>query len=182
MTNFFTSDLHLNHVNTLEPTWTNRPFRHTTAMNIQLVANWNKVVSHSDRVWFLGDFAINMTKQALRDIFRSLNGDKILIIGNHDLEHQSIMMLGWKEVHAEHVFKGARHTYQLSHYRPQPVAGDDRLYLHGHVHSRMKQDMPVYDVGVDANGLTPVSEQHLDRLAANFLRKRDAFKSLVAGK
>ncbi len=48
-----------------------------------LIANHNELVEPDDDVLFLGDFALN-GKRA-REVLSKLNGNKIIILGNHDL-------------------------------------------------------------------------------------------------
>ena len=52
---YYISDLHLGHENVL--LHDNRPFQNTEEMHHQMIARWNKVVSQTDEVYILGDFA-----------------------------------------------------------------------------------------------------------------------------
>jgi calcineurin-like phosphoesterase family protein len=54
-------------------------------MECQLIKNWNDTVSGDDTVYILGDFAFG-DKDEVRRLCQSLNGRKILILGNHDTQ------------------------------------------------------------------------------------------------
>lgn len=61
-----------------------RPFTSTEEMDETMVDNWNRVVRPQDKVYHLGDIA--MSKRPLHAIMPRLNGEKVLIKGNHDIE------------------------------------------------------------------------------------------------
>src|SRR5574344_2933809 len=48
-----------------------------------LISNWNKTVGKDDVVYVLGDVG-SAPLQRMKEIIGSLNGKKILILGNHD--------------------------------------------------------------------------------------------------
>ena len=81
MATFFTSDTHFGHVNICR--LANRPFADVEEMNRAIINNWNSVVSPTDTVFVLGDFALGKIVDTLQHGLM-LNGDKILISGNHD--------------------------------------------------------------------------------------------------
>ena len=53
-------------------------------MEQKLIENWNCKVSSEDTVYILGDFCFKMDKKQAINILKQLNGNKVLIIGNHD--------------------------------------------------------------------------------------------------
>ena len=59
-----------------------RPWDNAEEMDEALVERFNKVVGPKDKVYFLGDVA--MRKPGLQVVNR-LNGDLVLIKGNHDI-------------------------------------------------------------------------------------------------
>lgn len=79
---FITSDTHFGHRSIIE--YEDRPYFSVENMNNQLIINWNKRVKDSDLVYLLGDVFIGMNKSSARDILDKLNGDIILVMGNHD--------------------------------------------------------------------------------------------------
>ena len=59
-----------------------RPWDTPEEMDEAMVEYWNETVRPNDRVYHLGDVVIN--RKAL-SILHRLNGDKVLIKGNHDI-------------------------------------------------------------------------------------------------
>lgn len=79
---FFTSDLHFGHRNILN--FCQRPFEDIKDMEINLIKNWNSVVSNEDVVFVLGDTFWFNDRKSMRRILKQLNGKNIyLILGNH---------------------------------------------------------------------------------------------------
>lgn len=65
-----------------------RPFKDCEDMRVKLISNWNQIVDESDTVFHLGDFASEKcSKELLKELIFQLNGKKILILGNHDLNY-----------------------------------------------------------------------------------------------
>jgi len=127
---WFTSDLHWNHRNVLP--YCNRPYGSVEEMNEAMLKIWNDTVKPDDTVWFLGDLDIN-GKRSHRDLVKSLNGHKKLIVGNHDIgfshthsgsrvldktqrQRDQLLEYGWQEVHQIHTvtLKNGRNV-MLSH-------------------------------------------------------------------
>ena len=78
---FVIADTHFGHLNVIK--YCNRPFIDVNSMDETLIKNWNAVVSKIDTVFVLGDFSF-YKKDKTAEICSKLNGQKILIIGNHD--------------------------------------------------------------------------------------------------
>lgn len=78
---FFTSDFHCGHLRILE--YTERPWYSVPEMNEALIEIFNERVSPGDITYFLGDVAMGKIADSLPLIDR-LNGEKVLIWGNHD--------------------------------------------------------------------------------------------------
>ena len=81
---FLASDHHLGHIGVTQflNQYGNklRPWDTIEEMDEAIIENHNKVVSHKDRVYFLGDVIIN--RKHMHKISR-FNGRKKLIMGNH---------------------------------------------------------------------------------------------------
>lgn len=75
---FVISDTHFNHANI--GVYCSRP----KGWQDLIIDNWNNIVNKNDKIIHLGDFGFN-GKRRIKDIFDSLNGEKYLIRGNHDL-------------------------------------------------------------------------------------------------
>jgi calcineurin-like phosphoesterase family protein len=97
--------------------------------------NWNKTVRPKDKVYHLGDLV--MAKKHL-PILERLNGEKVLIRGNHDLEKASVYLKYFKDVRGSHQFDGMLLTHIPVH--PDSLARWG-FNVHGHLHTNrvMKQ-------------------------------------------
>ena len=80
MSTYYVADLHFGHNNVIK--LSKRPFSNTEEMNSSLVESWNKRVKNGDRVYILGDLFYRFS--AYEQILEKLNGEKHLILGNHD--------------------------------------------------------------------------------------------------
>jgi len=130
---FLASDHHFGHGNILKFTKNDgsplRVFDDVDHMNEYMVMQHNRVVKPKDKVYFLGDLA--MHKKFLPIIHR-MNGEKVLIRGNHDLEPARVYLEYFKDVRGTHQLDGML----LSHI-PVHVASLSRwkVNIHGHTHS-----------------------------------------------
>ena len=119
-------------------------------MNETLIENYNKVIKQNDIVYHLGDFCFAKHDQA-NSIFERLNGQKILIEGNHDSE--ATLKLKWAWVKNYYVLKTDKAKFVLFHYPIASWEGSFRgnVHLHGHSHHNLKSSIPLrrIDVGVD---------------------------------
>lgn len=85
---FFTSDQHFGHTNILK--YAKRPFEPDYKGMIDcakfMYDTYQQTVSDNDVVVFLGDLALinNENKDAFSDLFQSMKGTKLLVLGNHD--------------------------------------------------------------------------------------------------
>lgn len=137
MTDYFISDVHFGHKNCLA--FDNRPFMDIESHDNVLVNNWNNTVNIDDHIYILGDVSYhNVTKTV--DIINGLNGNKTLIIGNHDrkfLKNKQfrecfIEISNYKEVDI-----GNGKKLILCHYPLASFDGQFRhnIHLYGHVHN-----------------------------------------------
>ena len=84
MKEFVIGDLHFGDDNIRR--FENRPWNNVKEMNDALIFNWNCMVSDKDKVFVVGDF-ISMnccTEDEAIAILNQLNGNIVLIAGNHD--------------------------------------------------------------------------------------------------
>lgn len=130
---FFCSDHHFGHANILKFTKKDgsslRVFDDVDHMNEYMVMQHNRVVNPKDKVYFLGDLA--MHKKYL-PILHRMNGEKVLIRGNHDLESARVYLDYFKDVRGTHQIDGMLlshipiHVESLSRWKAN---------VHGHLHS-----------------------------------------------
>lgn len=127
---FVTSDTHFNHNNIIK--YCNRPFKNVNEMNEELIKRWNEVVGVDDTVYHLGDFGFG-TFDNLCEIFDKLNGNKILIMGNHDYR---VGINFYKEMGFVKVYKKETilDNCIFTHY-PKNV-DDGFINLFGHIHDK----------------------------------------------
>lgn len=153
MNTFFTSDQHYGHKNICR--FAKRPFESVEEMDEELIKNHNDTVRPEDVVWFLGDFAFDHPKR-IKTILRRLNGQKNLILGNHDKQFrkQQDQFIGsgllnniyyYKEIVVE------KQSIILFHYgmRVWNRIHHGSWLLYGHSHGSLPPHNKSVDVGVD---------------------------------
>jgi calcineurin-like phosphoesterase family protein len=90
MKTFIVADTHFRHENIIK--YSGRPFKTVEEMDEQMIKRWNSRVGKDDLVIHLGDFALG-NKEEVSEIRNKLNGNIILLKGNHD--HRSIREAGF---------------------------------------------------------------------------------------
>lgn len=166
---YFTADLHFYHKNII--TATNRPFSNEDEMNRVLIQNWNDKVSFDDDVYILGDFTMKGPALAASVLY-GLKGKKHLIRGNHDgfVNKASFDQTLFASVQDYLEIECFNTWFILSHYPMVEWNGyyKGSIMLHGHQHNHeeynidnRKNGLRRYDVGVDANHMTPVSAEEV---------------------
>jgi calcineurin-like phosphoesterase family protein len=94
-----------------------------------MVAAWNDRVRPNDKVYHLCDVVINRRALTIMD---RLNGDKVLIRGNHDIFRDEDYRKYFRELRAYHVMNGMI----LSHIPIHPESlGRFGVNIHGHLHA-----------------------------------------------
>lgn len=79
---FFTGDQHFGHENVIR--FDNRPYSSVEEMDEALINKWNNKVAPGDIVYVLGDLIWKTKNGTADDLLKKLNGQKILMKGNHD--------------------------------------------------------------------------------------------------
>ena len=138
---FLVSDTHFGHVGVCrfthpdDPTVKLRPWDDPAEMDEEMIRRWNDRVRPNDKVYHLGDVVIN--RRALPTLAR-LNGDKVLIRGNHDIFRDDEYRQYFRELRAYHVMNGVIFSHIPIH--PESL-GRFGVNIHGHLHaSRVKKD------------------------------------------
>lgn len=165
---FLCSDHHFGHESMMKFTKADgsplRVFQDATHMNEYMVMQHNRVVAPRDKVYFLGDLA--MSKKFL-PILHRMNGEKVLIRGNHDLEPANVYMNYFKDVRGCHQFDGMLLTHIPVHpgtlYRW-------KVNVHGHLHANRvllengQIDNRYYSVCMEQlDDYTPISLEQLKK-------------------
>jgi calcineurin-like phosphoesterase family protein len=165
---FLTSDTHFGHVGVCEFLRNDgaklRPWTNPEEMDEALVERWNSVVRPNDKVYHLGDVVIN--RKALKTLGR-LNGEKVLIKGNHDIFRINEYLEFFKDVRAYHVMNGMIMSHIPMHPESLSRFGTN---IHGHTHSNrvMMPDRQIIDpryycVCVEQTDFTPISFEDLQK-------------------
>ncbi len=139
---YFISDLHLGHKNILKFSDGLRGGTTVDEHDDWIVSQWNSVVKPRDTVWVLGDVCMEMEKMYL---FDSMNGKKILIIGNHDDFNLGVYQKYFYKIHAMRRYKG----FWVTHCPMHPVELRGKKNIHGHVHSSTLDDENYINVCVE---------------------------------
>ena len=148
---FFTSDLHFGHENVIA--FDGRPFDSVKEMNEELIRRWNLKVGKEDTVYVLGDLIWKTANNEAESILRQLNGEIVLIKGNHDTfiknnRKASSLLREVKEYDDICVAleDGTIKRCILSHYY-MPLYNGHRLnaiHLHGHSHNTVENSIERY--------------------------------------
>lgn len=167
---FLVSDWHFSHVGAtvwkFDDGTKQRPFDNIEEMDEAIVERHNSVVRPKDKVYVLGDCAMN--RKALRHIER-LNGDKVLIKGNHDIFPLDDYTKYFRDIRAYHIMD----KILLAHIPVHPAnLARWRGQIHGHLHtdrvllencgwagygpSEPPEDQRYFNVSVEQINYTPV--------------------------
>lgn len=141
-----------------------RPWDNLEEMEEALIERWNSAVSPSDKVYHLGDVAI--ARSGLKCLER-LNGNKVLIRGNHDIFKLSDYSQYFKDIRGCHYLDKTI----LTHIPVHPVnLMRYSANIHGHLHYRT---VPTPD-GTDNPRYFNVCVEHIDYtpISWNVVRER----------
>ena len=140
----FTGDLHLGHENVIK--FDNRPFETVEEMDAELIRRWNNKVDKGDLVYVLGDMIWKARNDDAPSLIKSLNGQIILIKGNHDrFLHNAkakAALSGIKDYDDICVTleDGTKRRCILSHYFMPMYMGHRHQAIHLHAHSHFSDE------------------------------------------
>lgn len=132
-----------------------RPWDDPAEMDEFMIKAWNERVRPNDKVYHLGDVVIN--RRAMSTLAR-LNGDKVLIRGNHDIFRDDEYRQYFRELRAYHVMNGMILSHIPIH---EESLGRFGTNIHGHLHANrvMKDgavDVRYHCVCVEQTDFAPV--------------------------
>lgn len=147
---WFWSDLHFWHNNIIK--YSNRPYVSVDEMNNQLVNAHNSVISADDVVIWVGDVAFKNTADTNALLARLVPAYRILIVGNHDIEHKKseFKRLDFDETHSNYVLDNAWCTHYPMNRIPKGVYN-----IHGHLHTNVTDNPRNYNVSVEVQDYKP---------------------------
>lgn len=188
---FFTADLHFGHDWLVK--FNNRPYSSSKEMDEALIKNWNQTVPSDGLVFVLGDIGYTSDERII-EIFKQLNGEKILIRGNHDTDNyqEETLLSLFSEIHELLFVRVQDYNHSIYHYMVlchYPMLDWQNSYrgtwqLFGHIHTRKIKEFDTvkarlfssqYDVGVDNNHFKPISCRDLN-LIIEAQQKDENFK------
>lgn len=166
---WFTSDTHFYHRRVIE--YCDRPYSSVEEMNEDLIKKYNELVKSGDTVYHLGDFSFGDKEKTIKIINR-LNGQKHIILGNHDKVIKGEVAAKFASVSNYKEIKGPdKRKIILCHYAFRVWNGSHRgsYNLYGHSHGSL-EDLGIkqMDVGVDTNNMKPY---HMDEVV-KYMSKR----------
>lgn len=181
---FFTSDLHFNHDR--EFVWGPRGFKSCKEMNETQIANWNAVVGKNDRVFVLGDFFLGKDKDFVWDTLDKLNGEIIVVLGNHDTPakiaiyetHPKIIAIvdAIRGFYKNRKYLGCHYITYTAGLEQDPRHAVFDLFGHTHSKEKFLEDRPTnYNVATDAHNNTPVSIDDIDNDITEKIKECIAF-------
>jgi calcineurin-like phosphoesterase family protein len=169
MNTFFIADQHFYHSNILnflkeDGQHLRTGFSTINDMNDYIIKSHNSVVKKNDKVYFIGD--VIMKKSAwMYEIIQEMNGEKILIRGNHDNAKLNIYAKYFKDVRATHGMKTSNHRRLcLSHIPIHVDSLGNAFNIHGHLHHKEINDYRYINVGCELLNYIPISIQGISEI------------------
>jgi calcineurin-like phosphoesterase family protein len=167
---FFASDHHFDHANILtfkrDDGTALREFDSVSHMNEHMVNCHNSVVKPGDKVYFLGDVCMDRKSRGL-EILARMNGEKVLIKGNHDQCKPADYLRYFKDIRGSHQFEGLIMTHIPIHSESLARWG---LNVHGHLHYNVVRmplsqipDRRYFNVGMERINYTPISLEEIKK-------------------
>lgn len=158
---FIISDTHFGHANILtfkrEDGTNLRYFESVEEMDEYMVGRWNEVVRPQDKVYHLGDVAMNPKNIP---ILARLNGHKRLVLGNHDHGKVKLYTPYFEAFYSSRLLDRMLFTHIPVH--PNSI-GKSIANVHGHVHGQQDFGPKYFDVSVEAIDYTPIALEDLKK-------------------
>ena len=156
-TTWLISDTHFGHEKTCtvfrrEDGTPLRPFASAEEMDEAMVERWNARVRPGDKVYHLGDVVIN---RRFLHVLGRLNGDKVLIRGNHDIFKLEDYTPYFRDIRGYDVKNGMILSHIPVHVESLGRFG---VNIHGHLHANRVMHMR----GVDAKSGAVLYSKEID--------------------
>ncbi|MCR4804419.1 MAG: metallophosphoesterase family protein [Clostridia bacterium] len=117
-----------------------RPFRSVEEMDAVMMKKWNEAVAPDDTVYIIGDFCDDKESRYI-DLLEHLNGEKVMILGNHERYYHKIserIRSMYKVVTDFHIMQDGDRCVVMCHYPLYMFPMDyveNAWMLHGHIHN-----------------------------------------------
>lgn len=151
MSTFFIGCLHLGHENMAK----HRGFADSEDHDLNLIEQWNKVITKRDKVFILGDVSMESSKPY--HLLDQLQGYKHVVLGNHDDPKDVRKLLEYVDkVSGPFRYKK---EYWLSHIPVHPIEFDYRIRvnIHAHIHELELNDKRYFKVDAKHLKYKPIS-------------------------
>ncbi len=170
------SDQHFGHKNIIG--FSNRPYPNVDLMTECMIGNHNDLVDPSDVCIWVGDVAF-LKDDETNEILHQMNGYKILILGNHDLNKKKVKKLHFDEIHLMRkievpVCDGRTFDLVFTHYPMHNLPENKVVNIHGHEHVTFLHsiDSPQHlNVNCELHGYKPISMLSIVNLINNRIDK-----------
>jgi len=155
---WFISDTHFGHANILtfkdDAGKLVREFSSVEEMDETMVQRWNEVVRDQDRIYHMGDVAMN---HRCLPIMSRLKGKKVLIKGNHDIFKLKDYTPYFEDIRAYKIFP--KHGLVVSHIPVHTcqLEGRFKINAHGHMHQNILPDARYINLCVEHTDYRPVT-------------------------
>ena len=153
-TTWIWSDLHLGDPSVISVF--GRPFTEVGAMNAFLLGEWRDRVQAGHTIICLGDVLHEdvWRNESLMNEIRSCPGDRVLVLGNHDLNRAALREAGFR-TQCSLALCATDPPLALSHYplRQIPVGS---VNLHGHLHEGTEPTRRHINLAVEQTDYSPV--------------------------
>ena len=160
---YFLSDPHFSHKNILnfrdDKGVLIRPFNSIEEMDELIIENINKVVRPQDKLYILGDVAMN--RRCLPILDRIITKKRILIKGNHDLFSLKDYSKFFKDIRAYKIMP--KHGIIFSHIpiHPNGLEGRFQMNIHGHYHANVIDDKRYLNICPEQVGYAPLELEEI---------------------
>lgn len=154
---YFIGCLHFGHENLIKNI---RGFKNIKEHDNLIIHNWNKRVNKKDKVYILGDITMENKNY---EILNRLNGTKIVVMGNHDLEKHTHELLKY----VKSVVGCLKYNdYFVTHIPIHPSELEYRVKgnIHAHVHCNDIQDHRYINVDAQALNYTPINYLEIEAI------------------
>lgn len=151
-----------------------RDFESVEACDEYMVEQWNRVVGPRDKVYHLGDVVMPKNHRRLDEIMPRLNGDKVLIKGNHDELKPARYLAHFRDIRGSHLLDNLILTHVPIH---SASLLRWRGNIHGHLHHRcvmkgtyhsdpsvFEEDPKYFCVSVERINYTPIPFEAVNKI------------------
>ena len=161
---FFISDPHFGHSNILnfkddQDNLVRPGFSCIEEHDTLIIDNINKSVRVQDKIYILGDVAIN--RKSISIVDRINTKKRILIKGNHDIFQLKDYLPYFRDIRAYKVLP--KYGIICSHIpiHPTELVGRFKLNIHGHLHYKILNDKKYLNVCVEQTNYKPIELEEI---------------------